>query len=289
MSNHSPRRIQKVPPLWVSLSISVCVGLVLAIISNLLGGTRAISLSNAIGGIVCSVIIAEIYTRNRLDANYSLIKDITCSQDLERLVTDARDAFESIRKQSSSEIRMFLTDRFSEGCTDMIWRDLVTGKLTIDAERELSFNRDALSICKRKLRAVSYQDDAFWKSAEGIKFLQAHQPLVNGKCEVVRLFLLEGSRPTEEQISMMKKQESLGINVLVVPSHSTDADDMLDFVLYDDVAVRRAEAATGLKKRAVLLTDRSDVLYYEKRFENLIEKSIPFASFLAEASEVSEK
>lgn len=159
---------------------------------------------------------------------------------------------------------------------------LATGTVEIDdIDRELITNSQfLLTLAKDRVRAISFQDEAFWDSPEGKSFLEAHVNAVARGLRITRIFVLTGT-PTAPTVATIRKQVDLGVEVFVYQASTIDLTQIEDFVIYDSAFVRLGllpqigpfesdrQTNPGLSKFAKLTNNQDEVQRYEYRFEAL--------------------
>jgi hypothetical protein len=166
------------PAAWISALSSTLLGVALGVSSSLFfKGSSAENLANGLLGTCLGIIFAQLLQSARVDSQAALVSDLLRHEEIATLVEDARKARDFVQRLNKGEgIRRFYQDRLKELCTQTTWSELAQGELAILPHRELSFNKDALSICTRHLRAIAYQDESFWKLPEGEAFWMRTRP-----------------------------------------------------------------------------------------------------------------
>ena len=149
----------------------------------------------------------------------------------------------------------------------MVRRDvdsLADGDMFIDqSEKELLTNSDFLrDLAQNQLRAVSYQDEEFWKSDSGRTFLLDHKTRIEAGVSIERIFIIDQSKQSTIS-ALIEDQKRVGVKVRVAYIHeiARNTECIQDFVLYDRGYVRHAalrhfstmdKVATLSKRQAVL-------------------------------------
>ncbi len=155
-----------------------------------------------------------------------------------------------------SEVNKFLADKAGE-CKEH--------ELVIDnAVKELVTNTTLLTdVPKKTVIAVSFEDTVFWKSEEGLRFLDAHKSVINKGVEITRIFVIQGGERKDLEI-VMNAQCGIGINVYEVEYSKVKILKPQDCVIYDNVLVRRgynnANLQNDLFKMAKLLATPSVII-----------------------------
>lgn len=170
---------------------------------------------------------------------------------------------------------------------------LAQGIVEIDeVTRELSTNNEFLrELPSRFVRAVSYLDGHFFQTPEGKKLLNTQSELVKNGIANTRIFILTGDPlkdPTVDDI--MQQGNEYKITCLVVTEATLRAKHFApeDFVIYDDIYVRRAQwvgygGSTPITplKTAVLLCGTEDIKQYEDKWVSFEMCSEPADKFFA--------
>lgn len=161
--------------------------------------------------------------------------------------------------------------------------ELSEGLIEIDdAHKELNTNEVFLrTIPQARVRAVSFEDEEFWGSPEGMSFLNAHKELSASRgVKITRIFIVDGDIKKYE--ATFDHQRECGIDVRYLPRTSITDDSIVeDFVIYDDEAVRvgyRAADSTAsrsklINKFARITVRRDEVDRYVEAFEFLFKRS----------------
>jgi hypothetical protein len=268
------------PAVWIASLGSALLGVVIGTLSEVaFSGSSAENLTNGLVGAAVGILFANLLERARVDSDMAVLADLRGDGDLHTLVENARQTRGFIRSLRNAPVHDFFADRLTELCTASDWSELAQGHLAISEPRELWFNRDLLRICRQRLRAIAYEDQPFWEAPEGKAFLEANREIVRSGKRLTRIFVFD-SAVRDADVEQMKSQASLGIEVRVLPPPYVHDDDKLDFVLYDDIAVRVAQGA-GKRKRAILSISPREVRHHIERFNNLEERSMPLADYLA--------
>lgn len=259
---------------------STALGIFLGVLSNwIFDGAPAVNFANGLLGACLGLLITDVITRAAHDEASSVQAELRASPELRRVIEDAARAHAFVATFPRSDaLGGLCRERFLELCSDQGWGQLADGKLLIDPFRELSFNRDALAICKSALRAASWQDEPYWSTPEGRTFLEASRRFVLAGGTIIRIFILDRI-PEAEDIAQMKAQSELGISVRLLTPPAVEERDKADFVLYDDVAVRTGESTLGTRKRATLSLSEKDVRHFIHRFRDLMERSVSFDDY----------
>ncbi|WP_299111958.1 hypothetical protein [uncultured Winogradskyella sp.] len=148
------------------------------------------------------------------------------------------------------------------------------GKYRCNASNELLVTKKVLECCNNNLKAISYQDEKWWTSHEGTLYLKAHEQNIDRKKEkAIRIFLIESSSINSFK-DIFKKHLELGIEIYViyVDKDNIDAKYLIDFVIYDDYILRKANESINQNggKEALFTTELSEVNKYCNYFENIL-------------------
>jgi uncharacterized protein DUF6879 len=267
------------PAVWIASLGSALFGVVIGTLSEVaFSGSSAENLTNGLVGAAVGILFANLLERARLDSDMAVLADLRRDADLHTLVENARQARGFIHSLRNAPVHDFFADRLTELYNGSDWSELAQGQLAIPEPRELWFNRDLLRISRHRVRAIAYEDQPFWEAPEGRAFLEANREIVKAGRRLTRIFVF-ASPINQTDIDQMKSQASLGIEVRVLPPPYVHDDDKLDFVVYDDDAVRVAQGI-GKRKRAMLYISKREVRHHIERFNNLEERSMPLADYL---------
>lgn len=116
------------------------------------------------------------------------------------------------------------------------------GSIEIAPLEEPELTQQAVNSCRSALRAVSYQDEHWWRSAGGDTYLEHHEALLSRGVEITRIFLIQGDRGFEALAPTLEKHIDLGIQAYVLDPESVESSSRRDFVIYDDVLLREASS-----------------------------------------------
>ena len=150
-----------------------------------------------------------------------------------------------------------------------------------DARKELNTNEIFLrTIPKRFVKAVSFEDEEFWRSPEGAAFLEAHSEVVRTKgLKIVRIFIIDGDESKYRET--FEQQKAHGIEVRYLSRSQTSDLAPEDFVIYDDDAVRigfrphetENKHAKLINKFAKVTIRKDEVDQYNETFQFLLTRS----------------
>lgn len=155
------------------------------------------------------------------------------------------------------------------------------GRIEIDDPiKEFSLNSELIRlIATKEIRAVSFEDSAFWASAVGRRTLQINKEFLSRPNRTIRRLFIQKS--PDEYRGLLKEQAESGVTVGIISA--SDVPGMYnqyewDFVVYDDVAVRvgyqprsASNARQGDEKFASILMDVDDIQARCNKFEALWE------------------
>lgn len=136
--------------------------------------------------------------------------------------------------------RFFLSEIFEEFNGHL--QTISHGKYICSAEAELNITKTILQCCNKNLKAVSYQDEEWWASNNGILYLDAHAKYIDNRREsAARIFLIENSA-VESLKPILKKHKELKIETFILYTDTDNIDEKykIDFVIYDDFMLRTA-------------------------------------------------
>lgn len=165
---------------------------------------------------------------------------------------------------------------------------LAGGTIEIDdIYRELIANSEfLLRLASKKVRAISFQDEAFWESPEGQNFLINHRQAISSGISVTRIFVLSVP-PTASTLATIKEQLDTDIDVYIYNASAAELSQIEDFVIYDSSFVRLGMlpqlgpfeslrlSNPGLSKFAKLTNNQDEVQKYEYQFEAIRLRALP--------------
>jgi len=293
------------PSITLSL-ISVFVGIIVAIVTNLVITDKHQLLGVLAGALVASLGLsfAGLYRQHRVAEQLGLFRDelehrTATAEKVAELHPGMADAhypalLEIARSAAHAQELVQRRDRcagFIEWKQQMLYakfiqqlQELRGGRIVInDTHHELTTNRDfLLHLPLRRVRAVSYQDQGFWDEPEGSNFLDAHAEALKQGIEIQRIFILE-ARETPVLRPVIEAQLELGVSVRILEVDKIASADREDFVLYDSEYVRSARlqevTSTNTLKHATLWYERDTVRRYEDRYAGLLARSVDAVAF----------
>lgn len=181
-----------------------------------------------------------------------------------------------------SELIIWRTERIFERAVAS-HRELSQGVLIIDDEhKELNTNELLFrTLTQKEIKAVSFEDEEFWRAPEGQEFLKAHEELIKTRgIKIRRLFVLD--RPVEEYHQTLNRQVSCGVEVKTITREKASRVKLEDFVLYDDKIMRTGYVApdagshAGLHKYACVTWQPKRLAPYIEAFESLWRQGVRF-------------
>jgi hypothetical protein len=163
---------------------------------------------------------------------------------------------------------------------------IVAGRIEIDDPvKEFSLNSELIRlIATKQIRAVSFEDSAFWESAVGRRTLQINKEFLSQPNRKIRRLFIQKS--PDEYRDLLREQVDSGVTVGTIAA--TDVPGIYnqyewDFVVYDEVAVRigylpksASNSRQGVEKFAAILMDTDDIQTRCNQFEALWEISDRF-------------
>lgn len=151
---------------------------------------------------------------------------------------------------------------------------LSQGKYTCDANAELSLTKTILKCCNKSLKAISFEDESWWLSYNGILYLEDHKKHINRKSETAtRIFLIPStSFESLKPIFLKHKELKIETYILFTDLDNIDKSFEVDFVIYDNYMVRRAYDVQNRQggKEAVFTFDPIEVKKYVALFERIL-------------------
>jgi len=148
------------------------------------------------------------------------------------------------------------------------------GKYICNSEAELTLTKTILQCCNKCLKAISYQDEKWWTSNDGVLYLSAHEEHIdNAKEKATRIFIIE--KKSEESLKpIFKRHKELNIETYILYSDTDGIDDKykIDFVIYDDYMLRTASEVKNIEggKDAIFTTEDANVKKFLTLFEQLL-------------------
>jgi hypothetical protein len=168
--------------------------------------------------------------------------------------------------------RFFLKKIFNDYNTHL--QAISLGKYVCNAETELTLTKSILECCNKCLKAVSFQDESWWTSNEGILYLENHDKYIDKKNEkAVRIFIIESkSADSLKEIFRRHKELEIESYVLYTDTDHIDEKYKIDFVIYDDYMLRRASEVKNIDggKDALFTTEEFQVQKYMDLFNQLL-------------------
>lgn len=153
------------------------------------------------------------------------------------------------------------------------FRLMAQGTLRCKADDEPSLTRLAVNECQSQLRAVSYQDESWWLSEAGTRYLELHEEL-RGRpvpVEMTRIFIVDDDA-LMPLMPTLKRHQELDIETFVLSPKDVGPDFWLDFVIYDDALVRTAAIQEGSEgKTAQFSDDPSTLAFFIAHFNELVQ------------------
>lgn len=220
-------------------------------------------------------------TKSSGDPHESQVEQSLRDPDIYNLVIRMNETRSSVLELSRREpvAGELFRRRLTELRREDEWEGMSRGQLTIEPERELTFNVDALRLARKTVSAVAFQDEDFWPLPAGRSLIEANQEQVLSGVRVVRIFVLAPNR-FQDQRENIFDQTGAGIECYILPFDHFMTSVVEDFVVYDEKAVRFASPTLGVLKRATLATDEATVRKYLHRFEYLLAISEPAIQYL---------
>ena len=239
-----------------------------------------------VGGVVVAVFvlqIGELWRHRNLSPKLASLERAVGHSRLFKLIESIIDKYEAIEDQKlrNPNCSRFFEEFSSEAFQNLEdeLQSLSTGQINVRSEsRELTTNQEfLLSLPRRLVKAVSFQDEEFWEQPQGKTFLDAHRLAVSNKISIERIFILKKS-VVESQRVVITKQMEMGIDCRIVIQESLKEEDLEDFVVYDDEYVRYAklvqDTGSNTLKRATLSAQSDTVRRYVQKFEALEVRSV---------------
>lgn len=198
------------------------------------------------------------------------------------LVSSVRASTRHLTKRSPFMINRAV-DRLRQ--FDKEFRLLARGTLRCASEDEPYLTQLAVQSCKAHLRAVSFEDQAWWLSPDGERYRDVHARALrdNSDLAVTRIFLVV---PAERAalVPTFRWHLELGITTYVLDLPDVAERWREDYVLYDDTLLRTAFQVSEDRKEAEFTDDRARVDMQLGEFEDLRERAIYARALLTEGA-----
>lgn len=134
------------------------------------------------------------------------------------------------------------------------FRLMCAGTLKCDSEEEPHLTRLAVQQCDSDLRAVSYQDETWWGSKAGDRYLDLHEDL-RDRVDMTRIFIVPENIVTTLTPTFQRHIE-LGIQTYILDPDEVNDYYWRDFVIYDDTLLREADSTdTSNERKLAEFTD----------------------------------
>lgn len=172
--------------------------------------------------------------------------------------------------------------RLSDLCGNL--RPTAQGDYTCELEEEARLTNDVLGVCTKGIRAVSYQDERWWSSANGKAFVKLQKEARRRGLSIVRIFIVRKRTDFTDadwSAECLSEDDLNNVNALLADADLHNATYKIelaavpkeyrrDFVVYDDVVVKSAESISGrTEKRARFTINPSLVEQAIADFETL--------------------
>ena len=150
------------------------------------------------------------------------------------------------------------------------------GTFQCSPDDEPWLTRSAAADCRSVLRAVSYQDEGWWLSETGDRYLEVHAQLHERDVEMTRVFIV---RPDElhgedrdDLLAVFEAHRNLGIQTYVLTTEQVPDHLWRDFVVYDSELLRNGELTSpnGDRKNAEFTDDPGRIDLALKDFNDLV-------------------
>jgi len=198
-----------------------------------------------------------------------IVSQSSCERELTTILNSAANVF--------SDSHPF----FKRRAADALFRlsgdlsTLASGRYTCTPEEELQLTKEVLSAdtCCNSLKAVSYQDEAWWESTHGEVYLNKHSALAAAQPSLMIQRIFVAKNPGDSRLrKVLEAHERVGIKPIVLEEELVPADLRRDFVLYDSKLLRTAEKIeSGVAKSALFSTVQGEVAKAEREYNTLLE------------------
>lgn len=156
-------------------------------------------------------------------------------------------------------------------------RDLAEGKVRITDENVFFEVIELSRTFSKKLQAATILDVTRWDQDQRCDtYLKEQKRAIKEKrAEITRVFILTDSEIQDDQIrEIIKKQRDFGINVRIAKRESLPPRLIEDYAIFDGEVVVWASFSSENVVTETLTKDKSEVLEYEKKFKNLVTRSL---------------
>ncbi|HEY8931413.1 MAG TPA: hypothetical protein VIM55_19575 [Mucilaginibacter sp.] len=259
-----------------NILFSIVLGLSIIILGIYRNHPKTDATRDGAFGFLISLLITFIFRFNNyqqlIEDNKDLIskfiKLIAAKSQLARTVELSHSANEI----NNSFYQFFLRRIYDEYNTHL--QSISVGKYICNAETESIITKSILEYCNKCLNAVSFQDETWWTSNNGILYLEAHNQYVNkSKEKAVRIFIIE-SKSLDILKPTFKRHKELEIETYILFSDLDSIEEKykVDFVIYDDYMLRRGSEVKNIEggKDAVFTSDEIEVKKYSDLFHQLL-------------------
>ena len=177
--------------------------------------------------------------------------------------TPARGGVDDLLRQIQEAARglnrlsPFMRERAQEQLKQLTAEFGLTAKGTFrcPADKEPHFTRLAVQRCESHLRAVSYEDESWWSSGAGDRYLELHEDLKNRGVDMTRIFIVTWEKAKELRVTL-ERHVALGIATYILSPDEISEWYHRDFVIYDDVLLREADSnETNSERKEAVFTD----------------------------------
>ena len=186
-------------------------------------------------------------------------------EDLDKYANDARPVFSSILAAR--------LDRISEDV-----KGIMNGRFEVSEAQETRVTKILIKDgnWRSNVKAVNYDEEDWWLSGEGYRYLSDHRVLTDMNVAIKRIFIISIKDVSfiGEVLDEHKKinAEAFVLTVDEVKKHEGRENDLLvDFVVYDDELVRFADpkSAERIGKFAIITNGKESVDQFLDRFARL--------------------
>jgi len=256
--------------------LSIIIGLAILIFGILKNHPKTEATRDGALALIISLLITFLHRVNTYqqlleDSKDLVSKFIQLLSQNPKIGKTIEHSFEA-NKNDNHFYRFFLEEVLEEFNGHL--QSISQGKYTCNAETELTLTKTILKCCNKCLKAISYQDEEWWTSNNGILYLDAHDKHIDkAKEKATRIFIIE-STAVESLKEIFKRHKDLQIETYILYSDKDRIDDKfkIDFVIYDDFMLRRASEVKNVEggKVALFTTDDSHVKKYLSIFDQIL-------------------
>jgi hypothetical protein len=269
------------------LLLSVVAGLVAGIVVDVSGGSAYESVALGLLLAIFSEQVLESHRRRLYEEKFGFLLRVERDPELSGALAYAEELTEGLR-QAVDDAAVFRPVRDLAQwylLSDGNWRGARMRQYPVAAGFEERLTALSIDHVRGQIRAWD-PDLEWWAEDEAAVYLRGHEALVRRALRLTagaplaetadlpddeyplrRIFVLQDDQDDELVKQVLAQQRAAGVRVRIL--RAAKPQDLLDAVIYDDVAVRYAQTTPtgGEAVNAVLSTVQLDVQTWGRRFE----------------------